>query len=176
MPGRSIIAFFPYAGEPHPLDTHGILGGMNKGKFIDRTGNVFGNITCVKYLGHQVWECRCTCGALCSVKTKKLVEGKRRNCGVKCSAKNHGAYGRLVIRLKRLGWTPEAVEFAKVTQNHRCAICNEVTKVVPDHEHIDPPKPRELLCNHCNSGLGFFKDDPKLCELASSYLRKWGKT
>ena len=80
------------------------------------------------------------------------------------------------MKHKKRGWTPEALEFAKNTQNGHCAICNEITELVPDHEHCVPPKPRQLLCKLCNSMLGFAKDDPKLLEIAASYLRKWGKT
>ena len=79
-------------------------------------------------------------------------------------------------RLKRYGWTPEAVDNAKVTQNYRCAICNEIKVLVADHEHSDPPKPRQLLCDECNKGLGCFRDEPKLLEWAGTYLRKWGKS
>lgn len=101
---------------------------------------------------------------------KKAVEATR-----KWKNTEAGKLSQKKADLKKLGWTPEAVETARATQHDRCAICNEIKTLVPDHEHIVPLKPRELLCGQCNSGLGFFKDDPKLCELAASYLRKWGK-
>lgn len=80
------------------------------------------------------------------------------------------------MKHKKWGWTPEALELARNTQNERCAVCNEIAELVPDHEHSVPPKPRQLLCKLCNTGLGMFRDDPKLLELAASYLRKWGKS
>ena len=38
----------------------------------DLTGRVFGRLTVVRHLykgvsGHQIWECRCTCGAVVEV-------------------------------------------------------------------------------------------------------------
>lgn len=93
----------------------------------------------------------------------------------KSKSKYNATDARKELYLKSYGWSSEAVESAKATQNERCAICNEIVPLVPDHEHCEPPKPRELLCKFCNSGIGFLKDDPKLCELAAAYLRKWGK-
>lgn len=78
----------------------------------------------------------------------------------------------------RNGWTPEAFEKALVEQGNACAICGdpftEVT-VHADHEHTQPPKPRDLLCGLCNKGLGQFKDSSERLEAAALYLRRWGK-
>ena len=64
-----------------------------------------------------------------------------------------------------------------------CVICGEVENVVIDHDHATG-QVRGPLCQHCNFGLGHFKDDPELLELAALYLRgqcacgncqpKWG--
>lgn len=50
-----------------------------------------------------------------------------------------------------------------------CVICGSKEKLVVDHDH-KTGKIRGLLCNHCNRGLGHFKDDPMLLEFAAQYL------
>lgn len=56
-----------------------------------------------------------------------------------------------------------------------CGICgcaeeNKMALAV-DHCHTSN-KVRGLLCNNCNNGLGRFKDDPGLLQLAITYLKE----
>jgi hypothetical protein len=78
-------------------------------------------------------------------------------------------------RLKKLGWTLESVEQAKTTQEGRCGMCYEVKPLFPDHEHVDPPKPRNLLCQPCNQMLGWYEKMVRedMVKAAAAYLRKW---
>jgi hypothetical protein len=55
---------------------------------------------------------------------------------------------------------------SSVTQ---CVICGSEEKLVVDHDH-QAGKIRGMLCNHCNRGLGHFRDDPLLLEFAAQYL------
>lgn len=61
------------------------------------------------------------------------------------------------------------------TQDGKCAICKTAepgTRLVRfhiDHSHSSS-KIRGLLCEHCNRGLGHFKDDPALMRRAADYL------
>jgi hypothetical protein len=86
--------------------------------------------------------------------------------------------GLRVIRassLKPKGWTTERYDSALQEQDNRCAICREPFPRTPcaDHAHTEPPVPRGLLCNSCNSCIGFAKDSPELLETAAAYLRKF---
>lgn len=59
----------------------------------------------------------------------------------------------------------------------RCPICKKVTipgitsKVVLDHDHITG-QPRAWICDSCNTGLGRFKDNPKILLNAIKYLEE----
>ena len=76
-------------------------------------------------------------------------------------------------------------DFMKMYENQdgRCAICNKEIEVYAtrdrmtdianiDHCH-ETGKIRSLLCNHCNTGLGKFMDDPDLLIKAAEYLNKY---
>lgn len=63
-------------------------------------------------------------------------------------------------------------------QNNCCAICfsNEATKKgwQIDHCHVTG-KVRGILCHHCNTAIGQFKDDPNLLISAIRYLELHNK-
>jgi hypothetical protein len=50
-----------------------------------------------------------------------------------------------------------------------CTICGSEEKLVVDHCHKTNVI-RGMLCNHCNRGLGHFRDDPHILEFARIYL------
>lgn len=62
-------------------------------------------------------------------------------------------------------------------QGGKCAICGVCEQDAPrntlfvDHCH-KTGSVRGLLCHHCNSGLGHFKDDPDLLLTAENYLKE----
>jgi len=59
-----------------------------------------------------------------------------------------------------------------------CPLCKKTSIVsvtanlVKDHDH-KTGKGREWICDSCNTGLGRFKDDPKLLQTAIDYLKKY---
>ncbi len=68
---------------------------------------------------------------------------------------------------------PELQSLEELSQGV-CMICKEPPQSKPlcvDHDH-NTGQVRGLLCNRCNTGLGYFKDNPELFERAISYLRK----
>ena len=90
---------------------------------------------------------------------------------------------RRKIQLKKIGWTPERLDLYWEAQEGKCEICNrEVSreinshhtdKAYADHEHVEPPKPRGILCVNCNLGLGNFKDSPELMAAGIAYVNKY---
>jgi hypothetical protein len=64
--------------------------------------------------------------------------------------------------------TDEALADLKATVTE-CVICGASGKLVVDHDHVTG-EIRGMLCNHCNRGLGHFRDDPTLLEFAAQYL------
>ena len=77
--------------------------------------------------------------------------------------------------LKHLyGITPEEYEILFQQQNGVCAICGQPPKkfrLAVDHDH-ESGIVRGLLCRSCNRGIGIFRDDPYLLQLAVAYLLK----
>lgn len=80
----------------------------------------------------------------------------------------------------RYGLTKEQHEKLVVVSNGQCQICkgrelkqNTIgvyNNLSVDHDH-QTGKVRGLLCNRCNTALGFFADDVNLLEAAVSYLK-----
>lgn len=89
--------------------------------------------------------------------------------------KAHKAKLANIRKLKyRFGLTEEQHKEMQNKQNNQCAICGgpEVRKgrgLSIDHCH-KTGKIRELLCSHCNLGIGNFKDNPELLQAAIAYL------
>lgn len=69
------------------------------------------------------------------------------------------------------GMSLEQYNDLKTNQDNRCAICKNVFIKTPcvDHNH-ETSKVRGLLCNNCNTAIGFLKDNPQFCRNAAIYL------
>ena len=50
-------------------------------KWVDRTGLKYGKLTCVKYLGHKKWLCKCDCGNECLRESRNLHDRSDCGCG-----------------------------------------------------------------------------------------------
>ena len=51
------------------------------GKFIDLTGQKFGRLTVIKYLGHSKWLCKCECGKETITSGYCVRSGNAKSCG-----------------------------------------------------------------------------------------------
>ena len=80
-------------------------------------------------------------------------------------------------RLQPYDLTQDELNAMMAEQNGVCKVCgcpptgkgpNAVLHI--DHDH-DTGKVRGLLCQACNRGLGFFRDDPERLAAAINYLR-----
>ena len=77
----------------------------------------------------------------------------------------------------KYGMTLDDYDRILKSQNNRCAICNNKSvgnkrqkNLSVDHCHTTG-KVRGLLCQWCNSGIGYMKDDIELLEKAIDYLK-----
>jgi len=84
----------------------------------------------------------------------------------------------LAYRMRKYGITEEQYEVLKVAQSNRCRICwqketkvkrEQVCELAIDHNH-ETGEVRGLLCDSCNRGLGFLKDDANLLREGANYL------
>ena len=77
-------------------------------------------------------------------------------------------------RWRKLGFDPDEVVRFIQAHHGRCDICGSSPgekALCVDHGH-ESKTLRGLLCNQCNGGLGFFKDDITILQQAIIYLQK----
>ena len=89
-------------------------------------------------------------------------------------AKNpeRATYNRKRHLLKQYSLTPEEFTYMVMEQGGVCAICNLVpSSLYVDHDHATGSV-RGLLCQKCNSGIGFLGDDINGLEKALNYLKR----
>lgn len=88
-------------------------------------------------------------------------------------------------RMRLYGLTPQCITRMLEAQDNQCCICavefDDDFRI--DHDHDCCPGItscgkciRGLLCRHCNSGLGNFRDSPRLLGSAIGYLAGSGVT
>lgn len=72
--------------------------------------------------------------------------------------------------LSRHGLSRAEFDAMVIAQSGLCSICGaQLIRPCIDHCHAEGHI-RGLLCGHCNTGLGMFKDDPVLLQRAIDYL------
>lgn len=78
------------------------------------------------------------------------------------------------------GLSVDEYEQMLAAQDNKCYICGTEEgyngkKLYVDHCHSSS-KVRKLLCQHCNSGLGMFRDNPELLIKAAEYVKQHDST
>lgn len=74
------------------------------------------------------------------------------------------------LRFRKYGLTREDFEEMLWLQDNKCAICQTENPDQIDHDHVTG-KVRDILCKHCNLGLGHFRDSSELVQVAAEYLK-----
>lgn len=79
-------------------------------------------------------------------------------------------------QLKKYNLSVDEYNILYEQQGGKCAICEIPAADLNKSLHVDHDHKthvvRGLLCHHCNTGLGLFKDDLKLFEKAMQYLKR----
>jgi hypothetical protein len=88
----------------------------------------------------------------------------------KCDYIQHRAFSRW----KKTGFTQEQYDTQFAAQGGVCAICHEKSEkqLSADHDHATNAK-RGLLCQRCNTVLGFVKDNITLLQSSIDYLNRY---
>jgi len=104
--------------------------------------------------------CRCTLPAASFYPTILQADGLNCYCKRCSAAASNGTGVRIEALAKRQGW--------------KCSICrSRLTKRTSHVDHCHSTGVvRSVLCNTCNPGLGFFRDDPRLLRRAATYIEK----
>lgn len=108
--------------------------------------------------------------------------GRRSRCKI-CLSKERSKYKEAKREwdyLNKYGITIKEYNTMLKNQNGCCQICGSSTpcksrkdeNLYVDHCH-ETGKVRGLLCNSCNRGLGYFKDNSNLLEKAKEYLDEY---
>jgi Recombination endonuclease VII len=108
--------------------------------------------------------------------------GHRKYCTRLC--RDSMSRWRLAERFRRYGgMTPEQFQAKAEAQSGLCMICKKepvpdgrsrrdgIWALEQDHDHLTGIL-RDLLCGHCNKGIGMFNDDPDLLRAAADYIER----
>jgi len=98
-----------------------------------------------------------------------------RNNGIRCRTRSlckecHKKSMRKAHLTRRYNMSQEDYELLYNLQQGKCRICDQFyEKLFIDHNH-DSGEVRELLCNNCNSGIGYLKENIDFLKNAIKYI------
>ena len=171
---------------------------MPQGRFhSDKSGNRYGMFTLIMKLddrtanGSFKYIVQCDCGESKVLGFSAMSTGNTKSCGCQqnlkgkdsphfkhgLSLKSHPAYKkyqRECFDKHRYNLQPEQKQSLIEDQNNSCAICGyefgqKKGDMKVDHCHTNG-NVRGLLCDLCNRGLGFFRDNVDNLKSAINYL------
>ena len=164
---------------------------------IDITGQRYGRLTAMSKSAsinkRTFWHCLCDCGSEVKARTLYLRNGKTTSCGcyqkesAKAKMTKHNRsirdgshiqkeYTREMHLKLKYGLGIDEYNQMLKDQNNKCVICSyefgqKAGDTYVDHNH-STGKVRGLLCQHCNSGLGYFRDNEDNLAKGIKYLQE----
>ena len=165
---------------------------------IDLSGRKFGMLTAIGRTGkltpagQHIWKCVCDCGKISETRVGNLTCGRSKSCGCLQKRKGkdhpnwkhglsqqrgteaHKIYQREKFDKHRYNLLPEHKTAIIEAQKNRCAICEyqfgqKIGDMHVDHCHTTGAI-RGMLCDRCNRGLGYFRDNPTSLHKAAEYI------
>ena len=165
-------------------------------KALNLVGQKFGKLLVLERAGktpagQYTYRCLCDCGQESIARTGCLRNGHTKSCGCQarytgsnCGRFKHGLsdkshpenkkYQRECYDRFKYNLEPEQKQALIARQNNSCAICQyqfgqKSGDMMVDHCHTSGAV-RGLLCDRCNRGLGYFRDNPSFLKNAADYL------
>jgi|ERR1035437_3924799 hypothetical protein len=112
-----------------------------------------------------------------NIEEKRIRKNINANVQYKNNPNKYKKCNRKYILYFKYKITLVKYEIMSANQNNCCAICgkhqSELKKALGiDHDHITN-KIRGLLCQKCNTGLGYMNDNSEQLRIAADYLDKY---
>lgn len=99
--------------------------------------------------------------------SKRCLDCRANGVGVRPYDKERSRWAQIKTKY---GITKQDFDHMSLVQGYRCAICPSPIEVV-DHCHTTG-RVRGLLCQHCNSMLGYARDNTETLSAGIAYLRR----
>lgn len=161
------------------VDRYTLLNGSSKNcgharkeLTYDLVGKKFGEWEVIRYLGNQMWECRCSCGTIKAKSGRELIRGRSKSCGCKqgkhCKDTLMKRYGEVSTR--KIGNTREdwQIEAISSKENLEKTVLEIIYSINPDIE-IQENK-RGLIVNEPNLEVDIFVPSMQLAiEINGTY-------
>ncbi len=106
------------------------------------------------------------CSISCANRVISATRTKKTTVEDRLSAEDWARY----IRARRYKLSLLELDVYLASNGGKCWLCNDRKATCIDHDH-ETKKVRGMLCNRCNTGLGFLGDTVESLEQAIQYLK-----